>query len=130
MPADIVIPSSLRSAFYHQPGVEDPNGRLLLLRGALTNRARTERDTVLRNMLLAASRSQQGTPIELDLETGERGVCIQVLYPTGAVVPSRIWLSTDTFGYLEPATPVDGPVVPPTAAALADLLRKLLPDLP
>ncbi len=127
MPAGVVMPSSLRFAFYHQPGVTAPNGNLLLLLGALTDGARTEQDALLTTARTASD--QQGAPVELDLGAGTRGICRQAPPAGNISVPTCFWMSDDAFGYFEPLVPLGGPAVPSTAAELADLLRKLVPDL-
>ncbi|SQD93971.1 exported hypothetical protein [Parafrankia sp. Ea1.12] len=122
LPADVVALSSITFAVYHQPGIDLPNGDILLVRGALT-----DPDT-----LLAAARSrpgQQGPPLDVDLGAGLRSVCTQSPDASGYLASVCVWVTADKFSEIRPLVPTTAPVAPPTTAELAELMQKLLPDL-
>ncbi|MEX5636247.1 hypothetical protein [Parafrankia sp. FMc2] len=122
LPAGAVALSSVTFAVYHQPGIDLPNGDILLVRGALT-----DPDT-----LLAAARSrpgQQGPPLDVYLGPGLRSVCTQSPDASGYLASVCVWVTADKFSQIRPLVPITAPVPPPTTAELAELMQKLLPDL-
>jgi len=73
---------------------------------------------------------QQGAPTEVDLGGGVRGVCTQAPNSGGYLVPACAWAAADAFGQIAPLVPFGSPEPPLSTAALADVMRGMLADLP
>ncbi|MFC5098879.1 hypothetical protein [Amycolatopsis plumensis] len=120
---DAVVADSVMSAVYHRPGFTAPDGDIVFMGGAVRDPA----------PLLAEISGRPGNlpqgwqSMNVDLgPNGSRGACAQGPNSTGAVQPSCIWVTDDSFGHLVPFPAASGV---PTMQELANLMKNMRPDL-